>query len=641
MLAFTREQSAGPTPIISHRPEGRAMLPIESPNMHKARLLRSAVSCLTAAALLIAQVPAVRAAVPMTRADYEACQVQDEQGFRQAIEALTLKGLETGIAKLDYGPLVADEWRREKFDQTIDKQVDEAIAQVRDESTWFELWSSLASRETAQQLATAAAERVYRSDAIKQGIERIAAGVAKEVGKRIELAVIDTAGPAMQCMQIFLGRRYGPTVAAVVGADTGREYGIDPGKGGAQVSTGQVLVEGKEGIAGAVVLVVRRQLSRMAARIGQRVLGAVLSRLVSTVAGVVGVVLIAKDIWEFRHGVLPIVAEEMKAKATKDKVRQEIAGTIAEHIGQSVKEIADGTADRVVEIWLDFRRAHAKLLELAERNEGFKRLLDTVRPADLARLDEVTALVLASEGEAGVIRRLGDGTLNQAISALPPAALEIARETRSLEIAFKWFAVAGDSLPKVVEHEIHRRAGPESFTKASLQRLLALPDRLAVTRLAALPPATRDTLFELESAALTGLARGLDEPQLASLARYLTGLEKGSAQRVLSVVAQSPARMADLAGARVREAIIASPDQAAAVAMMLQAGAPLPDPSVLIAHTRLVLDGRVAPVLLWEKHGNVLLAAALIGLMLLLMLKRMVFGTRPRIVIQQVRAEGG
>ena len=70
-----------------------------------------------------------------------------------------------------------------------------------------------------------------------------------------------------------------------------------------------MLVEGSEGIAGTVVLVVRRQLANMAARIGQRVVGSILSRLVSVVAGGVGLVLIAKDIWDFRHGVLPIVAE--------------------------------------------------------------------------------------------------------------------------------------------------------------------------------------------------------------------------------------------------------------------------------------------------------------------------------------------
>ena len=49
-----------------------------------------------------------------------------------------------------------------------------------------------------------------------------------------------------------------------------------------------------------------------------------------------------------------------------------------------------------------------------------------------------------------------------------------------------------------------------------------------------------------------------------------------------------------------------------------------------------MLDGRVSPVLLWEKHGVVLAAAALLALMLLLMLKRLLFGTRPRIVVQHV-----
>jgi nitrogen regulatory protein PII-like uncharacterized protein len=586
-------------------------------------------------ALLLAQVSTVRAAPPISRAEYEACQARDEQGFRRAIEALTLKGLETGLANLDYRAIVADEWRRGSLDDIIDRQVDEAIGQVRDESSWYQLWSSLASRERAQELATTAAERVYRSDAIKKSIEGLATGVGKEIGKRIELAVLDTAGPATQCMQAFLGRRYGATVAGVVSSDAGKEYSIDPAKAGAQVTTGQVLVEGSGGIAGTVVLVVRRQLSNMAARIGQRVIGSILSRLVSVVAGGIGLVLIAKDIWDFRHGVLPIVASEMKSKPTKDKVRDEIAKTISEHIGESLKEISDKTAERVVEIWLEFRRAHAKVLEFADRNEAFKRFLDTIRPSDLPRLDEVVALVLASEGEAGVTKRLGDGTLNGAVTALPPAALDIAREARSLETALTWSAVAGNSLPKVVEYEIHRRTTPDTFTKAGLQRLLALEDRLAITRLAALRPTARESLFELDSGALVRLARNLDEAQLDSLSRYLTGLEKGPAQRVLSAVAQAPARMAELASPRVRDAIIASRDQSAAVAMMLQV-ASVPDPGAVIAHTRLVLDGRISPILLWEKHGLVLAVAAALALMLLLILKRLLFGMRPRVVVQHV-----
>jgi hypothetical protein len=603
-------------------------------------LLRSAVSCLTAAAVIAAQVSAPGAAAQsLSRAEYEACQAQDEQGFRTAIEALTLKGLQAGLANFDYRPLIADQWRRSNMDEVIDRQVDEAIGQVRDESSLFQLWSSLASREKARELATMASERVYRSDAIKKGLEQIAAGAGREIGNRIELAVIDTAGPATQCIQLFLGRRYGTTVASIVSADAGEQY-IDPAKGTVEVGAGKVLADGSGVVAGTIVLVVRRQLSRMAARIGQRIIGSILSRLVSVVAGGVGLVLIAKDIWDFRHGVLPIVSEEMKSPETKGKVREEIASTIQVHINGSLKEISAQTAQRVVEIWLEFRRAHAKVVEFADRNEAFKQFLTSIRPADLPRLDEVVAIVLASEGEAGLLRRLGDGTLNAAVTRMPAAALDFAREAGKLETGLKWAAVAGDSLPKVVEYEIHRRTTPDTVTKAGLQRLLALNDRLAINRLAALQPAMRDALFELEKGALVRLARSLDEPQLESLSRYLSALDKGSAQRVLSVVANAPSRMAELASPRVRDGIIASRDQAAALGMMLQSSS-WTNPGAVASHVRLVTEGRVSPVLLWEKDGIALIVAILLGLMLLLLLKRLLFGSRPRVIVQQAGGRGG
>jgi len=521
----------------------------------------------------------------------------------------------------------------------IDRQVDQSIGELRDESSWVQLWQTLASQEKARELATTAAERVYRSDALRKALEGVATGIGKEIGKRIELATVDTAGPATQCVQAFLGPRYGATIARIVATGTGREYGVDPVKGSAQVSTGQVIVEGTDAMAGTVVLVVRRQLANMASRIGQRVVGSILGRLVSVVAGGVGLVLIAKDIWDFRHGVLPIIGTEMKSKETKDKVREELAKSVSEQIGDSIKEISSKTADRVVEIWLEFRRAHAKVVELADRVEVFKRFLDTVKSDDLPKLDEVVALVMASEGEAGLIRRLDNGTLHRAVSGLPTGAIEIARETQSLEAALQWSAVAGDSLGKVVEFEIYRQAKPDTFTKASLQRLLALQDRVAVIRLAALQPAARDALFELPTNELKGLARTLDEAQLDSLSRYLTGLDKASALRVLQVVGQNPTRMAELGKPSVRDAILSSNDQAAALGMMLQASS-VPDPTVLLANARLVLDGRVSPLLLWEKHALWLSLAVVLSLALLMMLKRLVFGTRPKIIVQEGYGRG-
>jgi hypothetical protein len=600
--------------------------------MGKPSPCRAGLSLLATFALIFSHVPAATAAPLMTRAEYEACQARDEPAFRSAIEAVTRKGLEASLVGFDYKVVLGEEWRRGNVDDLIDRQVDLAVGQVREESSWMQLLQSLASAGKAQELATTVAERVYRSEAIKKAIEEMATGVGREIGKRIEAAAADTAAPAVECMQAFLGRRYGSTVAGAVSADAGRQLSVDPAKLGAQVSTGQVLLEGSEGIAGAVILVVRRQLSSITTRVGQRIVGSVLGRLVSVVAGGVGLVLVAKDIWDFRHGVLPIVAEEMKSKATKDKVRDELAGMLSEHVSDGIKDISAATANRVVEIWTEFRRAHAKVLELAERNDGFKRFLDQIKGADMPRLDEIIGLILASEGEAGVLKRLEDGTLHRAVTALPGEALEIARESRSLEVAFKWWAIAGDNLTKVVAFEVYRRADPQSFTKASLNRLLGLQDRVIITRLASLQPAARDILFELDAGELRTLARSLDESELDSLSRYLSVLSTAPAQRLLRAVVQSPSRMAELAKPAVRDAVIASPDQLAAVGMMLQTST-VPNPGVVFEHAQLVLDGRIAPRLLWEKHAVAMVIAAVLSSLFALLLWRLLVGARPRVIL--------
>jgi hypothetical protein len=509
----------------------------------------------------------------------------------------------------------------------IDRQVDKAVGQVRDESSWTELLRSLASKDKAQELATTIADRVYRSDEIKKAIEDLAAGVGRAMGKTIEGAIVDTAEPAVQCIQAFLGPRYGRTLAAVVGRDAGREYAVDPARGGAQISAGQVLTDTSGGIAGAVVLVVRRQLANMAGRIGQRLVGAVASRLVSVVAGGVGVVLIAKDIWDFRHGVLPIVASEMKSPATKAKVQDELARTVSEQIGENLKDISARTADRVLEIWQEFRRAHAKVLELAETHDPFRRFLDTLKPESLPRLDEVVSLILPGEGEKGVLARLEDGTLIEAVTRLPAPALDIGRETRSLATALQWAAISGDRMQLVYDYELHRRADPKTLTRQTLDRVLDIGDKTAALRLAALTAPARAALFELDPGELKNLGRALTESELTALASYLTNLDRAAAGRLLRAVAQTPARMQLLARGSVLDAVIASRDQPAAIDMLLRSDV-VPDPFLAIEHARLVLDGRVDPRLLWEKHPVLVVGTAFAGLLVLLLLKRLVFGRR-------------
>ena len=487
---------------------------------------------------------------PPSRAEYEQCQAGDEATFRAAVSRVTETALNQSLAGIEYGPIVREAWRRGNVDDVLSQQVDLAIGEVREELSWTDLIGSIAITETAQRLATTTAERVFRSDAMQKAILGVAGVVGNEVGRRMELGLTAAAEPVAQCMQAFLGPRYGGMVARAVSRDTGREFTIDPSKAVSQVSPGQVLIQGSEGLTGTVLLIVRRQLSRMALAIGQRIVGVILSRIVGIVVGGVGLALIAKDIWDFRHGVLPIISNEMKSPETRAKIQDELGKVIGDQISDHVREISGSAADRVTDIWREFRRAHAKVLELAEKDERFRNFLDTVTPAKLPRLDEVVALVLAGEGEPALTKRLNDGTLHRAVETMPPEALTIARDTRSLEAAFKWWALAGDKLAKVVEHEIHRRGPPEEMSKVALDRLLALDDRVAISRLAALTRTEREPLLELQPNDLNRLARAMPETDLRALSRYMSVLDKPAGQRLLAAIGLAPTKMAAFSCAR-------------------------------------------------------------------------------------------
>jgi hypothetical protein len=596
------------------------------------RRIRGTLSLVLAAAVAQTHcVPALLAQTPpsqaVTREDYEACQAGDERAFQASVEKITVAAMEKGLQGVDYAAAVDAEWRKLGVDQIIDKRVDIAVEEVQNETSLGTRIQSLGNKEKAQQLATAVAERVYRSEAVSGAIEKLAEGVGQSVGARIELASQDAASPALDCLKAFLGSRYGQTVAGVVSGNAASEFGLDPDKGGASVNAGAVLKQSSSGITGAAILIVRRQLANMARRIGQRIVGAVLSRLVSVVAGGIGLVLIAKDIWDLRNGVLPIISDEMKTAATKTMVKDELAKSLSEQIALHVREIGAKSAERVVEIWHEFRRAHLKALDLADRNEGFRKFLSDVQPASFARLDEVTGLVLSAEGEAGILKRLGDGTLETAIHKLPEPAMTIARETRAIEPALAWAAVAGDDLGKVVDFEIYRRGKPDAFTKGSLDRLFAVDDRLAISRLASIDRAARDTLFDLNANDLKSLARTLGESELTTLAAYLTGLADGPRERVLRAVAADPARMRLMAPPRVRSAILASSDQAAAVDMFLRSGADDTAQATLQDFVS-AWEGRVSPLLIWERHPIPTIALGFAALLMLLLLRRLFFPRR-------------
>lgn len=582
-----------------------------------ARKFRSSVSLVCSLAVACQSALPAIAAAELSRATYENCAAQDEAGLKAALATISADALKTSIGRLDYKGLVGDAWRKNSLDEIIDTRVDIAVEEVKNETSWADLIKSLGNTEVSQKIATDVAERVYRSEAVKGALENLAGDVSKNIGTAMEGATADSAAPVLDCLKAFVGPRYGSAIATAVAGDAGKDLNVDPTKGAGEPTAGAVLKQSGEGIAGATILIVRRQLANLATRVGQRIAGSVLSRLVSVAVGGIGLVLIAKDIWELRNGVLPIIAAEMKAKATKEKVQEEVATEISGQIGEHVKEIAAASAEHIAEIWQNFKRAHAMVLRLADGEVGFRGFLDGVKPDRLARVDEIVSLLVTEEGEESVTRRLTDGTLNEAVHIMPDKAVEIARETRSVAAALGWTAIAGENLDAVVEYDIHRRAKPGDFTRQSLARVLSLQDRAAITRMAAVPSAAREILFGLQASDLSVLAKNLSETELTTLASYLEGLAQEPRERVLRAVATSPSKMQVLALPRVRDAIIGSADQGAAVGMMLETQSGF-SPRVFAQDALLAAEGKVSPWLVWDKHplGVFMLGALLLMLVL-------------------------
>lgn len=578
---------------------------------------RQALGLLLAASLVVGALPApVISPIATARAAEATCQVDDEATFRAGIDQITTDMLKRSLETVDYQAVVTDEWRKLYMDEFLDRRVSAAVDEVQSESGYLDLLKTLTSKEATQKLTSTVAERVYRSEDMKAAIERLVTEVGKTLATRIELGALDAKLPAVACVREFLGPRYGASISLMVSEDTGKAFEIAPETGAADVGNTDVVLSTKGLIAGTVVLIVRRTLSNMARRVGQRVVGAVLGRIVSVVAGGVGLVLIAKDIWDMRHGVMPLIESEMKSEDTKENVRTELATAISEQLGQHLSEVSAATADRIIELWHEFRQAHTKVVELAERFPSFKTYLDSVDRESLPRVDAIVALILANEKEAGVVRRVEDGTLDEAVKRLPEAGLTIARDLQALQPAFDWRALAGDQIEQVLALELHRVADPAKFTKASLGGILALGDPVTIRRVAALPDAARDKLVALPPDKLKALTTALGGDEMTSLARYLETLSPSASARLLEVVSTDPGRMQTFGKSHVAHAIEGSRDQLQAIEMVLGPTAILDWP-VIKHDVGQVVSGEVHPLLLWETHR---IAAVLGGFALLLVL---------------------
>jgi hypothetical protein len=74
--------------------------------------------------------------------------------------------------------------------------------------------------------------------------------------------------------------------------------------------------------------------------------------------------------------------------------------------------------------------------------------------------------------------------------------------------------------------------------------------------------------------------------------------------------------------------------------MMLKAYT-APDPTIFIEHATLAWNGRVSPLLVWEKHSVAVASTLFGGFVIFASFWRLLFGRRPKVIVQQAPTPRG
>lgn len=602
-------------------------------------LFRSFVSVLLSFSIVVTSV-APSYSQQAFRPEKVSCSVSSDADFRDSLEKIVRNVMGDSLEGIKYASIVDTSWKNYNVDKTIDRLVDSEVKRLREEKSILELVSTLASSEAREELARELAEGVYGSEDFKKIVENVANDVGLVITKRLDKISSKAENPVSNCISKYIGPQYGDTIALYVAQQTRQRMSVDPDDAKSETGVTDIISASAGGIAGGLLVVLRRAIVRRLTQwIGKRLVGTVIARVVGAAAGIIGWILIAKEIWDLRLGVLPIIASEMKAKKTKRSVKEELTKGLDIELSNALNAIPKEIAGGIFQVWTDFKEKNAQVLALAKKHPEFKVMLKSLQDDDeevslsrLRKTNELVNLALKTGDEAHFLKLLRDGTLKKAILELTEDGVRIAIEAQSIEAGYKWSKIAKGDLKRILILGLHTNSKPEDYSQKKIRKLLALNDDLAIKRFSLLQPGERNTLFSLPDRQFRDFLETLTQEQLQVLSGYIAELSPDAARVFVEGIRSSPDKMRLFGRSEVRFGVVRSKDQLAAVNLMLRQSSgwefmQLPN------DVRLAANGDVSPVLLWSKQPLAVSVASIFLIILLLAFYRLIFGRRKQIIV--------
>ncbi len=557
------------------------------------------------------------------------CSVVPEESLQDELNLVVQEIFAAQLAALDLNAIVEQQWTALGMDRILAEAVDLATARVQSETDLWNKFLSAWSPEAARELALAVATYAFDAPVFRNGMEALADAVSAAIAGELDVASAESTSAALYCMQTFIDANYSAALARAF------ERRVESAVTGAQLLEADAaspdllaLIDKHRWALGGVGVIVAAQLTRklmvtVSQRISQRVAGQLAGRVLGRVgAGVVplagwvlGLGMIAYDLYDSRDGALPQIQAALKSSETAASIRREIAAAIQPELENEAPALARTVANELFAEWRTVKRTIRQVLDLAAEDPAFAELLASLQSQEqLSRLVQLVGVVMANGGRAALDAAVADGSLRRVLD-LPEAAVTIVRDLGSLQAALDWYAAVGGRLNEVAALELHKHLTPAQVDRAQLDALLALKDKTAAARLALLPAPQLAELLKLSEANLVALANQLSPDDLAWLAAQTPMLSLEQRNQLVARLLSQPAvieplrRLGDL-------------HQLANVGDLNKAITFLAGPRGGLdyaADSGAVLMGEISPQLFWAKYGLWPSVGAGVALLLLLL----------------------
>lgn len=508
--------------------------------------------------LPIATALPAQAAPPGQSYTYEECSRADEAAVQAEMEAIALGLLTTASSGLDVDALVARQWDLLGVGATLDQAVDDAVLQAQQETDYWNRflsgWSAAQAETLANQVATAA----FTSPAFQTKIEELSAALAASLVAEMEAHAARSASSALLCLQSYVGERYSATLYTAFEQRIGQEVtpalALDEDGAPLTVSPLDLHLKGIGGVGVIIATQITRKVAssltqkvagRLAGKVAGRVLGRLSSSVIPYVGWLVGAGLIAWDLVEGSQGALPQIRSALQAEEVKQEVRAEIAAAVREGLEAEVQTLAATLATTLVGEWQGFCAAHGELCALAAENTPFRTFLANTPVEQLDRLNRQVSVYQSDLDPGALDASLADGSF-AALLALPDAALDLLRRTRSPQTVLAWAELAGPDLARVAALELDQATSPQQLTQTTFSWLVAIQDNDIIHNLLALDPTVLEALTRLPATDLQAVAATLTADEWVWLANHLAGQSPQAAQQTLMELASGVATIATL-----------------------------------------------------------------------------------------------